>query len=350
MGVFAAMEKGQSVTPVASRQIAEAPRTASGLLLAADVGGTYARVGLVEIGGKAPSVSGYRKYACADYPSLTTILADFLGTGAPARVDRAAIACAGYALDDLVINANLPWQVSLAEIRRTLGLDDLLLVNDFAAIAYATEYVAQRDVVQIAAAAEPMQGPVLVVGPGTGLGAAVRIPGAVSPMILSTEAGQSALTPSTAIEMEILRLLLRDSTHVPVEQVLSGPGLANLYAVIGEMRGVASKRLTPHEVTDAALIAKDAVALEALQVFCGWLGSVVGNLVLLYGAQGGVYLAGGILPQISDFLLRSDFVERFRDKGPMRALLERVPVNLIEHGQLGVLGAAGCYLHRRRTP
>jgi len=70
--------------------------------------------------------------------------------------------------------------------------------------------------------------------------------------------------------------------------------------------------------------------------------------VLTYGAQGGVFLAGGILPQVREFLVRSDFVERFRDKGAMRAVLERVPVNLIEHGQLGVLGAAGWYLDRRR--
>jgi glucokinase len=86
-----------------------------------------------------------------------------------------------------------------------------------------------------------------------------------------------------------------------------------------------------------------------LRVFCGWLGSTVGDFVLLYGAQGGVYLAGGILPQIKEFLLRSDFVQRFRDKGAMRALLARVPVNLIEHGQLGVLGAAGWYLDQRRA-
>ena len=76
---------------------------------------------------------------------------------------------------------------------------------------------------------------------------------------------------------------------------------------------------------------------------------MVGNLVLLYGAQGGVYLAGGILPQIREFLLESEFVGRFRDKGAMRALLERVPVSLIEHGQLGVLGAAGWYLDSRRA-
>jgi glucokinase len=334
------------VAQVASRQIVEMPRSADGLLLAADVGGTYARVGLVQAGADAPAVSGYRKYRCADYRSLGAILKEFLAGNEQTPVRHGAIACAGYALDDAIINTNLPWPVSLSQIRGELGLDDLLLVNDFTAIAYATGYVAQQEVTCIAAAAEPLQGPVLVVGPGTGLGAAVRIPGA-APTILSTEAGQAALTPSTEFEIQILQQLLRHTSHVPVEQVLSGPGLANLYAVIAGLRGAEPATRDPSQITRAAIESQDPLALEALRVFCGWLGSMVGNLVLLYGAQGGVYLAGGILPQIKQFLLQSDFVERFRDKGAMRALLERVPVNLIEHGQLGVLGAAGWYLDQR---
>jgi glucokinase len=324
------------------------PQIADELLLAADVGGTYARVGLVRSGAEMPVVSGYRKYRCADYPSLGAIFADFLATTKQTPIKHGAIACAGYALDDAIINTNLQWPVSLSRIRRELDLDDLLLVNDFTAIAYATRYVAAQEVTSIATTAEPLAGPVLVVGPGTGLGAAVRIPGA-PPTILSTEAGQAALTPSTDFEIQILSRMLRETTHVPVEQVLSGPGLANLHAAIAGLRGVSTQELTPSQITHAAIDDQDALALETLRVFCGWLGSFVGNLVLLYGAQGGVYLAGGILPQIKQFLLNSDFVERFRDKGAMRALLQRVPVNLIEHGQLGVLGAAGWYLDQQRA-
>ena len=84
-------------------------------------------------------------------------------------------------------------------------------------------------------------------------------------------------------------------------------------------------------------------------MFCGWLGSVVGNLVLVYGAQGGVHLAGGILPQIKDFLVRSDFAARFRDKGQMREVLDRVPVVLVDHGQLGVIGAAQWYVEQQQV-
>jgi len=335
------------VVQAASRQIANTVQPAEGLLLAADVGGTYARVGLVRAGA-TPAVTQYHKYRCADHASLGAILKAFLEAAGVAGISHGAIACAGYVLDDAVINTNLPWKVSLAQIRADLNLADLLLVNDFTAIAYATRYVESNDVMTIAPAAAALDGgPVLVVGPGTGLGAAVRIPGS-APTILSTEAGQAALTASTPLEVEILTRLMRKASHVPMEQVLSGPGLANLYAVLADIRGATRRTLSPNEVTAAALSSADAVAREALGVFCGWLGSTVGNLVLTYGAQGGVFLAGGILPQMREFLQASDFVARFHDKGAMRPVLERVPVSLIEHGQLGVLGAAGWYLDRQR--
>ena len=318
-----------------------------GAVLAADVGGTYARVGVVQCGDTAPVVAAYRKYRCAEYPTLTAIFEDFLGGQDRAGITRGAIACAGYVLDDAVINANLPWPISLKQIRADLGLADLRVVNDFTAIAFATAHVTERDVTPVAVAAEPIAGPVLVVGPGTGLGAAVRIPGARSSVILSTEAGQAALTASTATEIDVLSMLLAERAHVPTEHILSGPGLVNLHAALGRLRDVKVQERSPREIAETAMAGTDTLAREALQTFCGWLGSVVGNLVMLYGAQGGVYLAGGILPQIREFLLRSDFVARFREKGAMRPMLERVPVNLIEHGQLGVLGAAGWFLENQ---
>jgi glucokinase len=167
--------------------------------------------------------------------------------------------------------------------------------------------------------------------------------------VLPTEAGQAALTPGNAVEMALLAELMKQRSHVPVESALSGPGLMNLHAALCEIRGETQRYRHPGEITRAALADEDALARETLDIFCGLLGSVVGDMALLYGATGGVYLAGGILPQISDFLLHSGFVARFLDKGPMRAALERIPVRLVEHGQLGVIGAANWYLHQREA-
>ena len=119
----------------------------------------------------------------------------------------------------------------------------------------------------------------------------------------------SALTAGNALEMALLAEMLKTRTHVPVEQALSGPGLLNLHAALCAVRGVAPSAYThPGQITAAAQSGEDALARESLEVFCGLLGSVVGDMALLYGVQGGVYLAGGILPKIRDFLIQSSFV------------------------------------------
>lgn len=323
------------------------------MFLAADVGGTHARIGLVSRqpdGTRPVTVLQYHRYACAEWPSLTAVLQDFVGQlDHSVHVDRCAVASAGYVLGDAIVNDNLPWPVSIRDIRDSLGIEQLAVVNDFEAVAYATQFLSTADTTAvIESEAPPAEGPVLVMGPGTGLGSAVLLPGHPHATVLATEAGQIALAPGNEREIEILRYLARDRAYVSFEHALSGPGLLNLYRALCALRGQTPVQMAPSQVTQAALERSDAAAVEALDVFCGLLGSFVGDLCLLYGARGGVFLAGGILPQIRDVLLTSSFRQRFFNKGVMRAFLQQVPVRLMEHGQHGVIGAAGLYLDGRK--
>lgn len=328
--------------------------------LAADVGGTHARIGLVNgcADGKRPvSVLHYHRYACADWTSLTAMLQDFVAklastphAAAAAGIRDCAVACAGYVLNDEIVNGNLPWRVSISDIREGLGIQRLAVINDFEAVAYAAQFIDAAETRPIIEAVQPRSsGPKLVMGPGTGLGSAVLLPGHPRAQVLATEAGQISLASGNEREIEILRVLGRDRPYVSVEDALSGPGLLKLYHALSELRGASVRWLTPAEVTAAAMAGNDAAAVETLEVFCGMLGSFVGDLALLYGASGGVYLAGGILPQIQPFLLASTFAERYFNKGVMRAWLQQIPVRLIEHGQLGVIGAAGWFLDEERA-
>lgn len=334
--------------------VAAAPATvhvAEPPFIAADVGGTHVRVGCVETSRTAAPfrIRGYRKYRCADFPSLSDILRGFMQAEG-VQAQTCVIASAGFALPDgSVISANLPWPISLNRLCADLGLASVHLVNDFEAVAYAAAQVNASEVLQLAGpdTSGTPSGPILIVGPGTGLGAAVWIPARSGPVVLPTEAGQSALAAGNDVELDILRHWLRSRAHVPNEHALSGPGLLHLYLALCELRGIAPRQTTPGDITAAALANEDALAREALDVFCGLLGSTVGDLALAYGIQGGVYLAGGILPQIREFLINSRFVERFLNKGGMREALERIPVKLVEHGQLGVIGAANWYLGQR---
>lgn len=330
-----------------SRQHPDAARP----FIAADVGGTHVRVGLVRSGGHAGqpvSVLAYRKYVGAEYAGLAEVIEDFVDGLGGVPLDEGAIACAGYPLGDgSIISVNLPWPVSPRAIRDRLGFRELRLVNDFEAVAHAAGQVDASEVMHLSGPPDAREGPTLVVGPGTGFGAAVRIPALPRPVVLATEAGQAALTTTTELETAVLRELQREHHHVAVEHALSGPGLMRIHDAMRRLRGQGIAYGSPGEITAAALAGADTGATESLSVFCGLLGGTVGDMALLYGVRGGIYLAGGILAQIRGFLPASGFVERFLDKGPMRGALQGIPVKLLEHGQLGVVGAASWYLDLR---
>jgi glucokinase len=318
--------------------------------LAADVGGTHARVALLRAstaGKRDLEMLAYRKFTCADFPGLSDLLHTFVETDATLPVRRCVIACAGEVIDDAIVNDHLAWRVSLSQLRDALMFDDVALLNDFEALAYALDDVRNADSFLLCGPDRAADGPAVVVGPGTGLGAAVRLPVAGGTRVLATEAGQIDFAPGTVREREVAAYLAPAGGYLPYEKILSGPGLLALYASLCALHGRAQRLDTPEAVTAATMDGSDAVAVEAVDIFCAVLGGFVGNLAMLFRATGGVYLAGGILPRIREHLQRSGFAERYLDKGVMREFLLRVPVRLIEHGRHGVLGAAHWYLDRQ---
>jgi glucokinase len=316
--------------------------------LAADIGGTHARLGLLAPapGGAAPQVLAYRSYRCADHPHLDDIVRRFCDEF-DARPRELALASAGYLHAGVVVNRNLAWPLVPATLERELGLEQVRFLNDFEALAHATAHIDTASTVELKAAfaADGAPGPVALIGPGTGLGAAVWFPGA-PPRVLASEAGQIQLAARGGVEQEVLNRIAPPGSHTPYEAVLSGPGLHRLYGALCAARGRYPDCAGPAQVVDAVR-AGDQVAGEALALFGGWLGSFAGDLALLYGASGGVLLAGGFLARIADLLRDGPLLERFLDKGVMRPFLHKVPIRVVDHGQLGVIGAASWHLHTR---
>lgn len=315
--------------------------------LAADIGGTHARVALVKatVAGDPVEVLAYSKLACADFEHPADLLRAFMDGLAPnRRPRRCVLAVAGQVIAGSVLNDNLVWPIRLSEVRQALGLDDMAAVNDFEALGYVLD-------AEVVGAGRLLWGPDdsadegarLIVGPGTGLGAAVRLPGARG-QVLTTEAGQMDFSAVTPRERAIVGHLVPGGGYVAYEQIVSGPGMLTLYRTLCAIDGEPLHLATPEAVTAAALAATDARAMEAVAIFCAALGSFVGDVVLAHMAVGGVYLAGGFLPSIFQLLERSDFVVRFLHGRSARTLLSRVPVRVVEHGRYGVLGAAKWYL------
>ena len=316
---------------------------AGSLVLAADVGGTHARIGLLRArAGAHPPLEMLARhvYECAKWPGLGEILQDFLAHHANGlgHIARCALAVAGYLRNDELVSENLRWPVRISELRERLQLERLDIVNDFEALACGTRFLSANDSIAVIDA-RGTTGPIVVVGPGTGLGCAVLLTNGGAPIVMPSEAGHVALAPGNEREIEVLRRLSRDRAYVHTGHVLSGPGLVNLYRALAEIEGAAVIHEEPAAVSAAGL-GDDPLARQALSMFCAMLGSFAGDLAVMFKAAGGIYLAGGVLPFIRDFLLASEFRARFLNKGVMQPFLANVPVRLIEHGQLGVFGAA----------
>jgi len=320
-------------------------------LLAADVGGTNARLGFLAFDAQAAqsdaalSVLAYQVYPCRDYADLASIVRRFCNEHA-IKPRRFALACAGYLHDGRVLNSNLQWPIEPAALKRELGMDDVSVLNDLVAQAHAMPHLQASSVTLLHAPAPSRNaaaGPVVVIAPGTGLGVAVRLPGSPS-QVLPTEAGHIQLAARTPREQQLLAELAPAGTHLPYDHALSGPGLLRMYQALCRIEHQAIRLHSPAEVVAAAMENADPVAVETLQLFCGWLGSFTGDMAMLYGATGGIYLAGGFLAHMIAVLEASEFVARFLDKGVMRPFLQTVPVHVVDHAQLGVIGAAS-WLH-----
>lgn len=318
--------------------------------LAADVGGTYARVALVQVSAEREvELLAYRKLACADFPGLPQLLESFVQATAACRVRHCVLACAGYLEGDEVLNDNLAWPIHLAQLRRTPGFDEVAVLNDLEALGYALDDSPDGDSQLLCGPDIHTEGPILLIGPGTGLGAAVRLPTAAGGHVLATEAGQADYAPHSMREREVLARLAPQGGYVAVERIVSGPGLLTLYTTLCALRNEPPRLAGPEAITVAAEACSDAQAVEAAEIFCASLGSFAGSLAMTFLSTGGVYLAGGFLHSMNALLRRSAFEERFLHGRSVRAFLSRVPVRVAEHGRKGVLGAARWYLRRRES-
>lgn len=309
--------------------------------LAADIGGTKARFALVAAapdGAASLQVVRHSVLRCAEFSGLDEALARFLEEIKPLRPVRACLAVAGPVTGDVVRFTNRPWHFSVEAVRRRFGFSQLKVINDVAALAYGTAIAPREALSVIKEGAGPDGGVRVAVAVGTGLGAAALMPTRHGWRPLPGESGHAGLSPVTATEIEVLRRLGEGRSHVAWESVLSGPGLARLHGTLAEIEGGARGGLHEREVFEGAR-AGDAACRRTVSIFSALLGGFAGDAALTAAADSGVYLGGGLLRAMHPVLDYAALVARFCMKGPMAALLGRVPVYTLDSERWTLLGA-----------
>lgn len=301
--------------------------------LLADVGGTNIRLALQTAPDRIGPVTALQ---VASFQSLEAAVRHYLtgtvGGAAGAMPRHAAIGLANPVTGDRVKLTNHAWAFSIEAVRQALGLDTLLALNDFTALALALPYLEPGELAPLRAGTPVPDAPLALLGPGTGLGVSGLIPGrhGAGPIALAGEGGHVELAPSTDDEWIAWRAAREQHGRVSAERLLSGMGLSHIHAALSaEMGTPATLPLSAAQVTDGALQRGDPLCRRAFDVFCGLLGSFAADVALVLGARGGVYIGGGIVPRFVDAVASSSFGERFLAKGRMRAYLEPIPVHVI---------------------
>jgi glucokinase len=340
------------------------------MLLGGDIGGTKTLLGLFGPGADRPTPVVVSEFTTLDYDGVEYMIEQFLQQHGvrPPDLTATSIGVAGAITEQVAHLTNVPWRVGAQAVAAAMGLEQVHLLNDLEALAYAIPALRDDELAVLQAGRRVPSGNAAVIAAGTGLGEALllNVDGGFMPG--ESEGGHADFAARTPRELALVAALTTVYGRVSVEHVLSGPGLVNIYQfthdAFGSERFVTESRTIPARLCDGVGEVSDPGELPAritraaadrrcpqcvtsLEMFVEAYGAEAGNLALRTVATAGVYVGGGIAPRILPSLSAGSFMDAFRAKAPMTELVSRIPVSVILNRQAGLLGAA---VHAARAP
>lgn len=305
--------------------------------LIGDIGGTHARFAICDI--DQLSVTHFAVFKTEMFASLPDAVSHYLES-VPVRPEIAGFAVADPLTGDRMGIENSTWSFTAAEVQAACGARHIHFVNNFEALAHSLPYLNTHDRRQIGGGDAVEGAPVVVLGAGGEFGAAALIETGGKRIAVAGIAGHMAFAATNERERAVLDKLARNYSYAPMQAVLSGRGLEAIHATLSHLEGLPEPSVSRNEIIDLALKDEDALALDTLDCFVTILARVAGDLALLYGARGGVYIGRGITPKILKILDNERFREAFLNKGKAADYLAPIPVHAILATDAGLRGAA----------
>ena len=301
--------------------------------LLADLGATNSRFAISSSTGRVRHV---RIYPADNFKTPLAAIRHYLTELPPGQQpSQGVLAVAAPIVGGRVRFVNRSWSFNIETLRKALSFKRLIVLNDLEAQAYALLDLSRGDCSRIGRGRAARDATILAIGPGTGLGMAALIPHHAHPHVIAGEGGHATLAANDSDEERVLAKLRKRFGHASVERALSGPGLAALYTALSPH---GRSTLSPPEVAKRAQARSDSVAVGSAKLFSRLLGGFCGDMALAFGALGGVYLVGGVVPGLGHAFDASAFRKAFEDKGRYRDYLARVPVFLVKRNDLGLRG------------
>lgn len=318
------------------------------MILAGDIGGTKVNLAFFELRERGLTATATGTYPSREHASLEEIVRIFVAAHT-LKVDYACFGIAGPVKGGRVEVTNLPWVIDSRDLARALTARQVWLINDLEANAHGIGGLAPEDFFELNRGQPDNAGNLAIISAGTGLGEAGLLWDGNRHLAIASEGGHANFAPRTDLDFELLRYLRDRLGEVSWENVLSGPGVVNIYDFLrdtkhGEEPAWLTEEFTKGDraaaITRAGLEGKCPLCIQTLDLLVTYYGMEAGNLGLKLFATGGVYVGGGVAPKILPKLRDGTFLKAFIGQGRMKNLLASMPVRVILNDKTALIGAA----------
>lgn len=319
------------------------------MILAGDIGGTKTDLAVFEARGEALVERRAQRFESRSHDDFASLVREFL-SGGRESIERAGFGVAGPVVEGRGEPTNLTWAVDSRDLARLLPAASVVLVNDLVATAAGVVDLSEQQLVTLHAGEPRNGGTRAVLAPGTGLGESTLAWDGNSYHALASEGGHADFAARDEEEVALLRYLLTRFPRVSYERVLSGPAFSHIYDFLRDSgaeeepdwlgRELAQAEDRNAAITGAALEGRARICERTLARWVAICGAEAGNLALRAVAEGGVYLAGGIVPRIVQALRDRTFLDAYLAKEPLNEFVARVPVRVVLERRTALLGAA----------
>lgn len=317
-------------------------------VLAGDIGGTHTRLARIADRGNGPAIQALRVFSSEEYESLEQAVEAYL-QDASGPFQGGCFGVAGPVRSGRARATNLPWTVDAQRLTEVLDVP-VRVINDLEATGWAVPLLSADQLFLLKDGTADTSGNGAVIAPGTGLGEAGLFRNEAGLIPFPSEGGHTDFSPADDRESSLQAYLASRFGHVSWERVVSGPGLVTVHQFLSEripeedlvgcpLKGGGGGDVGPPTVSQAAREGRCRACAGAMEQFCRSLGAEAGNLALTMLATAGVWIGGGIAPDVLDFLTRNHFLEGFLRKGRMTDLLSEIPVHVILDENAPLLGA-----------
>ncbi|MDC1525237.1 glucokinase [Gammaproteobacteria bacterium] len=295
-------------------------------VLLVDIGGTNVRTCSANIG--SSELLNPQKNNTSCLKSFDALIANFLIEDP--SIQHIVFSVAGPRLNDSISMTNRDFTLDANEVLKKFDISSCHVLNDWESIGHSLSLFNEGDMDTIIQG-QSFNKTALILGPGTGLGAAVVVDNQI---VLPTEIGNSTFSiNSMLLDSELNH---SEDFHV-LEDLISGRGISNIYKEYSGLVKSSEEILMSYDM--------DRLAKKSINQFLVCLPQVLSELALAYMPGNGIYLAGGLMRSLMQHINPPKFKECFlMNRKIMHAdVLANIPIFLIQkemtclHGNLNYI-------------